>query len=371
MPKYLLLSPVNALLLVMAFLTSCNGQNKTSQSQIVEGQSKIIKTQGTNKYGNVHCGLEDKDGNLWFGTTGEGVYMYDGKSFTQFTEQDGLSSNYVYSILEDKAGNIWFGTQAGLCRYDADMNAASRQEKTFTGIPISVSHDILYPSPSTAPTTGSQKEVVSMLQDKTGKLWFGTNDGVYCYNGASFTRFLDNDNILNKHGLHLKRIQSILEDKNGNIWFASWFEGLCRYDGRSLTQFKPNDEVWYASIFEDKDGNIWAGRRDKGVCRYDGKDFTNVLQNGIFDSCAVQPSVQDKEGNIWFATEFGDITRREAEGGVWSYDGKTFKNYTTKDRLPHNSVWCVVPDRAGNLWVGTRNTGLCRFDGKTFVSFSQ
>jgi ligand-binding sensor domain-containing protein len=54
--------------------------------------------------------LEDKSGNLWFGTYGGGVSKYDGKSFTHFTEKEGLSNNTVLSMLEDKSGNLWFGT---------------------------------------------------------------------------------------------------------------------------------------------------------------------------------------------------------------------------------------------------------------------
>ena len=55
--------------------------------------------------------LEDKSGNLWFGTEGGGVSMYNGESFTHFTEKEGLSNRDVLSILEDKSGNLWFGTE--------------------------------------------------------------------------------------------------------------------------------------------------------------------------------------------------------------------------------------------------------------------
>ena len=58
--------------------------------------------------------LEDKSGNLWFGTYGGGVSRYDGKSFTHFTEKEGLSNNSVWSILEDKSGNLWFSTESGI-----------------------------------------------------------------------------------------------------------------------------------------------------------------------------------------------------------------------------------------------------------------
>jgi ligand-binding sensor domain-containing protein len=57
--------------------------------------------------------LEDKSGNLWFGTYGGGVNKYDGKSFTHYTDKEGLSNNIVLSILEDKNGNLWFGTNGG------------------------------------------------------------------------------------------------------------------------------------------------------------------------------------------------------------------------------------------------------------------
>ncbi len=124
MTKHFLNKPIYSLLLVLIFLTSCNGQTKTlpqtdSPSELkasLKGQPKLTKTQGSNKYQNVDCGLQDKQGNIWFGTTGEGVYRFDGKLFTQFTMKDGLSSNCVWSILEDKTGNIWFGTSNGICR---------------------------------------------------------------------------------------------------------------------------------------------------------------------------------------------------------------------------------------------------------------
>jgi ligand-binding sensor domain-containing protein len=69
-----------------------------------------------NQYRNTHnvfSIMQDKSGKLWFATI-DGVYTYDGKSFTPFIIKEGgggfKSSNHnVEYILEDKAGNIWFG----------------------------------------------------------------------------------------------------------------------------------------------------------------------------------------------------------------------------------------------------------------------
>lgn len=222
--------PIYPLLLAFTFLTSCNGQTKT-QSQTDSqptGQPKLVKTQGSREGDNVHCSLQDKVGNLWFGTTGEGVYKYDRKSFRQFTATDGLNSNTVWCIVEDREGKIWLGTDAGVCAYDG---------KTFSKIQIALSNGgNLYPnsSPSTKPS--NKFDVWSIMQDKSGKLWFATTDGVYCYEGKSFTSFSVNDGV---SGFQSNKVEYILEDKVGSFWFGGrGNEGVFRYDGKSLTNLK-------------------------------------------------------------------------------------------------------------------------------------
>jgi hypothetical protein len=51
-----------------------------------QSQPMIVKTQGSNLFANVNCAMQDKAGHLWFGTTGEGIYRYDGKAFTDSSE---------------------------------------------------------------------------------------------------------------------------------------------------------------------------------------------------------------------------------------------------------------------------------------------
>src|SRR5690606_30207862 len=136
-------NPIFSLLFLMMLFTSCNGQDKTGQPNkalaellsFTSKNTKLAKTQGTTEHQNVHCSLQDKNGHLWFGTTGEGVYRYDGKIFTQFTDKDGLSNNSVWSILEDRSGNIWFGTDNGVSRYDGKTISKISFTKTSpTGI---------------------------------------------------------------------------------------------------------------------------------------------------------------------------------------------------------------------------------------------
>jgi ligand-binding sensor domain-containing protein len=355
-----------SLLWATMFLTPSNGQVKKGlpkeNETISAGQPKL-RHHSTNIGDNVHGSIQDKKGNLWFATTGDGVFRYDGKSFTSFTNNDGLNSNTIFSILEDRRGNIWFGTGAGISRFDGN---------TFRDIPISVANtNYSQPSISMNNEPSTSILVFSIFEDRRGGLWFGTSKGVYRYNGETFTVFLDNQSVVNSDGLSLNTVNRMLEDRHGNIWLTTKMEGVCRYDGKSIVNYKPNDEAYFWGLLEDRTGDIWVGGRNKGVWRYDGKAFTNVLQNGRFDSYIAFSIIEDKSGNIWFGTEAVDHSKRETEGGVWRYDGKTFSNFSKKDGLSHNGVWSLLEDKAGNIWVGTRNTGLCRFNGKTFTSFSE
>lgn len=368
MTGYYLHKSFYSLLSAFIFFTSCNGQtSKQSQTgnhselkTISEGQPKLVKTQGSTESDNMWCGLQDKNGNLWFGTTGEGVYRYDGKTFSQFTVKDGLLSNCIWSILEDNRGNIWFGTLEGICHYDGKRI-----------IPVTIPFYIRPVVNNNSYSRQSTKNSVwSMLQDKSGKIWFGTGDGVYCYQGGNFTRFLDHDGVINKDSLQLKMIDCILEDKNGIIWFASGMppgeEGVCRYDGTTITSSKPNGDGWIRYIKEDKKGILWFGGRIHGNFTYDGKNFTSFTEKvGIGN-----PVLADKQGNIWFSGEEKQSTI-ESEGGIWRYDGQTFKNYNTADGMSKYFVWFMLEDKNGNIWIGTRNTGLFQYDGKKFTNFSE
>lgn len=362
-----------SLLLMSVFFTSCYGQTTSKQSNktLVEQLSftskntKLIKTQGTDQYQILGCSLKDKKGNIWFGTTGEGVYRYDGKVFTQFTQKDGLCGNDISFMIEDKSGDIWFGSKEAISRFDG------KKFKNIS-IPNSITSNFLYNN-SLNYNLSTKNELWSMMQDRSGKIWLGTTDGIYCFDGKFFTRFLDNSNIQNTGKVSLKWTQCIFEDKSGNIWFGSWVlanEGICRYDGKSISQYKPYGEGWVRSILEDKNGDLLIVTRHNGVCRFDGEKFSNFTEKGGIQNGSINLAFEDKAGNLWFGTELGSGELKE-DGGLWRYDGKSFTRFTRKDGLCHNGVYSIVEDIDGSLWIGTRNIDLCRFDGKTFTSFSE
>ena len=363
---------------------SCNGQTQHPfEKTLATGHTKLKRTQGTNEYANIYCGIKDKNGNLWFGTSGEGVYRYDGKLFTQFTRNEGLCSNNVLSILEDKAGNILIGTDSGLCQYNT--------YQVISKLPLTINNNFnFYSSTPSKEFPVSKNAIWSMMEDKDGKLWIGTEQGVFYCNkphandgkNLMFKRFLIGDGVINKNGLQLKMVDCILQGKNGDMWFCSGMppgmEGLCRYfkdstqTAKSIVNYKPNGSGWIRKIIETKDGRLCVASRHFGVCFFDGKVFRNFTEQAGIENLDVTTILEDRSGKIWIATEHGSGQLGE-DGGVWCYDPQTksFQKFTTKEGLIHNGVACIVEDGEGNIWFGTRNIGLCRYAKKSFVSFSE
>jgi len=246
--------------------------------------------------------LEDRKGNLWFGTGVSGVYHYDGKTFQHFTTKDGLASNSAYHIYEDKAGNIWFGSS----RYDGK---SFRNFTTKDGFP--------------------SNSIRLLLEDKTGKLWFGAQgENMFVYDGKTFTV------LKNKDGKAFNNVWSVIEDKKGNIWFGGGgydlsCYGLWRYDGRTFT--KVSQRGAYA-IIEDKKGNIWTtGEVNPNVwalSRYDAKSLYNkiptVTEIKSGGRMAFLGILEANDGSIWFGSA-------GPESGVHRYDGKTFTDFKSKE----------------------------------------
>ena len=239
--------------------------------------------------------LEDRKGNLWYGTRDSGVYCYDGKSLQHFTTKDGLPSNHIGKIYEDKSGTIWFGTRAGASRYDG---RSFRNLTTKDGLP--------------------HNSINTILEDKAGKIWFGTSGEACYYDGKTFNVFKD------KAGKAFNNVRAILEDSKGNIWIGGSIidykkgstlyvsTGLWRYDGTSFTKVTSRGT---SAIAEDQQGNIWTtgAENPNGVgawklCRYDQKSLFNEHQK-VKEIMSLNKMlcgiVAARDGSIWFGSMKG------------------------------------------------------------------
>ena len=373
---------IYSLLIALLLLQSCHSKAQTHVSQ-----PKLIIPSGTNQYTFVRQGMQDNAGNIWFATSGAGVYRYDGKGFVNFTMKDGLNSNIVQCIMQDFNSNIWIGTKDGVCRFDGKKFTDFALPWTRTPI---ISPFFRQASPQKGCLPPQNKTVLSMLQDKMGNIWFGTQEeGVFQYNGKSFSQHLANEGQISSDGFHHVAIYTIYQEKSGNIWFGKY-----RYDGKTFKDFPvlgsktsssdedlitknykeilENKSIFSTanSVLEDKNGIFWLRHPHRyGISKYDGKSITRLTSKEGFCDNIITAMVADKEGNIWIGSVRKDA-KGIKEGCISIYDGKTFRGFST-EKMSNSAIESLFVDKNNNIWIGTREVGLYRYDGKTLTAFSE
>ena len=223
---------------------------------------------------------------------------------------DGLSQSSVIAIHQDKFGQMWFGTRDGLNKYDGSKFTVFRNDVTNK-------HSI------------SNNDILSIEEDKTGKIWVGTYNGLNCYDPVknTFTRYL---HTKNNHTISSNAIWSIKEI-GSEMWFGT---------SKGLTVYNKNSKL-FSSVF------------------HSDTDNTTVPSNNIITI------LKTKKGEIWIGTTKGLCQLVSRKNGKLS-----FKNYPLNNTDLLN-VQAITEDPSGNLWVGTKNKGLLKFDitSNAFVSF--
>ena len=282
--------------------------------------------------------IQDKEGNMWFGSFEGGLSKYSNDLFININENDGLANNSVMSIFKDRADNMWIGTWGGGVS-KLDYNAFKNRDT------------LIFQNYSQQKDGLAYNNIWSICEDKKGNIWFGTSaQGVSVFDGKKFT------NYHFKQGLHGVHVSCLLADKKGNIWIAHE-NGVDKYDGKTFTFYGKEtgiSELGVSAIFEDNLGQIWFGSADKIVKYNDGK-FTAIKKAGGFSK--IRNIISDKFGYIWLSTDIGIIV----------YTGSTFKCITEKEGLSSNTVYYIQPDEAGDLWMGTNN-GIDKLDLGIFVN---
>jgi ligand-binding sensor domain-containing protein len=349
-------------------LCACNNYNNKIES--INNDAKDSITIGNPSEENISLGqkvdnldrnirsiYQDKKGNFWFGTNNSGVFRFNGKELRQFTESDGLTNNQVLTIHEDSMGNIWFGTGIfGVCSFDGNKF-----------------------------TTHTTKENLE-TNNHYGTGWDKSGNDLWFYAGAGTFRYSDKNLIylpFHKSVLKLSQnapfelspyaVYSILTDKKGNIWFGTQSQGVCRYDGKDFTWFTDHGLAGPAvlALFEDSRGNIWMGNNGAGLFKYEGKTVINMTEKHKLNNPSFRTAGNDQAGTlarIYAINEdlMGNIWIGTVDAGVWKYDGNSLTNYSNKEGLTSQAINTIYRDKIGNLWFGSDADGIFKFNGLTF-----
>lgn len=206
------------------------------------------------------------------------------------------------------------------------------------------------------------KDVNAIYRDPDGVIWFATVGGVSRYDGIKFEPLTTDDGLLHNY------VTDVCYGPDGAIWLGG-YGGITRYVDGKIINFSEAKELMNANTWINiccaADGVLWFGTENswfgsgKGVFRYDGKTFRNLTTKDGLAHNSVMDVYQDSDGIMWFATA----------DGISRYDGKKFTSLTTEYGLAHNWVRDIYQDSDGAMWFGT-SVGVSRYDGKGFVNFT-
>src|SRR5712671_1315415 len=366
----------------------------TSQN-VVPGSSPVISI------------AETRDGRIWIGTLGKGLFYVENGRVTHVTA--GFPDNKINCLLPLDDNNLWVGTDSGLFHWNGtELKRAA------------------------LPATLREVQVLSMLRDRDSNSWIGTARGLIRINAGGVA--LAEEKVLRGDG----GINAIFEDRDGNIWVGgaqglervqdsifltyspavslpSESNGPIYVDPDNRTWFAPasgglyflkegrvqritaapldrdviysigglNDEIWIGgqhsgltrlqyrdgvvrtrtyteanglaqnsiyAVYRTRDGAAWAGTLAGGVSKYFDGHFTTYTTAGGLASNTISSLLETRDDRMWFATPNGLTSLSD---GYW-------KTYTSRDGLPSDSVTCLFEDSSGVLWIGS-SKGLAFF----------
>ena len=267
--------------------------------------------------------------------------------FINFSSKNGLTSNSVNAIIKDKSGFMWFGTEDGLNRFDGQNFVAYHHKDTDS-------------------TSIGRGPVTAMTQDKSGKIWLATNFTLSMYN-------LNLDSFINYDFTGFGWIISLCADHSGKIWVGT-YSGLFVFDPvtgkvrgfKTKTDNKSGlNSNTILCIFEDSHNNIWVGTDDGLHLYHQNGQFTRFLSNsdrpGTISSNHINSIAEDKKGKLWIGTNKGGLN-------VMDIAKTNFSCYKSDpddmNTLSGNSIYKVLFDKAGQLWIGS-DRGIDIFNPET------
>lgn len=224
-----------------------------------------------------------RDGSVWVGTEGAGVYHLNSGAWTRFGyDSAGPNNPFVWSVVEDADGAIWAGTWGGGL-YVKRGDAFQRVEPF---------REISTPIPALLPAAG-------------GGLWIGSGAGLARCQSDRLEWFGRGP------GHELSDVHSVQEAADGTVWFGMYGGGLGRLRDGQLRQFKKADGLasdFVQCLHLDPDGTLWIGTSGGGLNRLkDGRFATVGVEQGLPNNviCHIE---DDRDGNFWMSS-YGGIFR--------------------------------------------------------------
>ncbi|NUK97683.1 response regulator [Bacteroides sartorii] len=305
--------------------------------------------------------LYETKNNIWIGTD-EGIYIYSyaTETFVHFnltTPNNIRITNTVNHILEDKDGNLWFSTNGqGLFRYNPPKNYLEQYE-----------------------FKSASEIIASTMIDSDNQIWALTNQGesgVYKLNKAEnkFEPF----ELLYNTGEHRSQALAMLEDSEQTLWLGTWECGLQKidkYTRKTTTYLHPTDRKGVThihSLMEYAPHQLLIGS-DDGLLLFNTlteeyKLFTeNETTPNSLSNRFVYPIIKDREGGIWIGTYYGGINYISPNAEQF----ESFSHSRLHNSVNGNVIGRFCEDAHGQIWIASDDGGLNRYspEDRKFVHY--
>lgn len=304
---------------------------------------------------------QTRDGYLWLGTN-ESLFRFDGFRFTPFQITSGAPLGIVSSLLATDAG-LWVGQRAGDVALLTD--GGLRRYGGKEGFPGGV--------------------VYGLAAGRGGVVWAAANDGLARFDGAGWQRVDASSQFPGRYS------RAVFVDRDGGVWAAN--ETALFYLAPGTSAFVPTGVAidWASQIVQSRDGAIWAAERYRGVLHevlpepgstagMPDKPGTLATPPPRFRARAIAVDhginglMVDRTGALWISTAGRGLVRVDGDHAAAdpkTADSKTADSkagallqsadtFAARDGLSADSIWPLLEDRDGNVWVGT-SRGLDRF----------
>lgn len=264
--------------------------------------------------------------------------------FGHISLEDGLAQSSVYTVLQDDTGYIWLGTEDGLQQYDGYSFRTYRHSATDSN-------------------SLSNSYITRLMQGKQGDLWIGTYAGLnrYDFSTGKFTRYMHEHAGFNTAGHNY--IWTLAQTADGAIWVGS-DDGLERLDpasgewtvyhaGEGAAAGLAGNEIW--ALYVDSIGTLWIG--SQSGLSYLPQNATDIQafvapdNPDVFKDVSVNALVEDQESNLWVGLE-GALVRIDA------------KRAATKilrpggDNASRNRIRALLVAKSGEIWVAAYEAGV-------------
>lgn len=236
----------------------------------------------------------------------------------------GLPQNSVNDLSASQEGFLWIATQEGPVRFDG---------KSF----VSYNHTRL--------PELNDLILSCIFQDKTGRIWMGTDKGVQAMVNGQIQKMAVEAEI------GAVSVLDINEDPDGTLWFSTWQKGLfCLRAGEGRYYAEADGLISrVGSSYRDPAGVLWVGTRN-GVFRQQGDRFQQVgLENGVSES--IIAFATDQDGLLWVG----------GTKGLFYHKDGVFRPYVF-EKYPDLKVLALLYDSSNNLWIGTNQNLVLRLD---------